>query len=92
MALIKPIPTDYGVYAYYWKIASFSMNLDGSCDLTIHGYFNEDTRRANQLYLKSMNFSVDAQTVQTYFPQGIDLNQVYQYLKTTGEFSNALDG
>jgi hypothetical protein len=91
MALLKPIPTDYGVYASYWKIIDFSFNLDGSCEFTVSGYLNEDTRRANQLALKLLNFSVDAQTAQAYFPEGLDMHQVYQYLKTTVQFTNAED-
>jgi len=55
------------------------------------GYLNEEVRRANLQHLKSLDFSVDAQTAQAYFPQGIDLYQVYQYLKTTSGFDNASD-
>lgn len=91
MALLKDIPTDYGVYASYWKITDFSLNLDGSCNLSLYGFLNEDVRRANLRPLKSLDFSVDTQTVQTYFPQGMDMYQVYQYLKTLGEFSGASD-
>ena len=91
MALLKNISTDDGVYASYWKITEISLNLDGSCDLVLSGYYNEDTRDANLQYLKKMEFHLDTPTVIQYFPSGVDLGQVYAYLKTTGEFGGAVD-
>jgi len=91
MALLKNISTDYGVYASYWKITGISLNLDGSCDMVLSGYYNEQTRDANLLYLKKMEFHMDTPTVIQYFPSGVDLGQVYAYLKTTGEFGGAVD-
>lgn len=89
MALLKNISTEYGVYASYWKITNITLNLDGSCDLIITGYYNEETRNGNQLHLRKMEFHIDSSSVIQYFPSGVDLSQVYQYLKTTGEFRDA---
>ena len=91
MALLKNISTDYGVYASYWKITGILLNLDGSCDMVLSGYYNEETRDANLLHLKKMEFHIDQPTVVQYFPSGVDLGQVYAYLKTTGEFGGAVD-
>lgn len=91
MALLKNISTEYGVYASYWKITEISLNLDGSCDLVLSGYYNEETRNANLQHLKKMQYHIDQPTVVQYFPSGIDLSQVYAYLKTTGEFGGAED-
>lgn len=92
MALLKNISTDYGIDASYWKIVEFTINLNGSCDVKINGYLNEDTRRANLSHLKSYNFSIDVLNSQIYFSEGIDVHQIYQYLKTLNEFNNAADG
>jgi len=91
MALLKNISTDYGVYASYWKITEISLNLDGSCDLVLSGYYNEETRDANLLHLKKMEFHIDSNIVVHYFPSGLDMAQVYAFLKTTGEFGGAED-
>lgn len=91
MALLKNISTDYGVYASYWKITGISLNLDGSCDMVLSGYYDEETRDANLLHLKKMEFHLDTAIVVQYFPSGVDLAQVYAYLKTTGEFGGAVD-
>jgi len=89
MALLQNIGTEYGVYASYWKITEFKINLDGSCDLSLSGFHDEHARLASMKPLKMMEFSVTPQIVQEYFPQGIDLELVYEYLKTLGEFTNS---
>jgi hypothetical protein len=91
MALVKNISTEYGVYASYWKITEISLNLDGSCDFVLSGYLNKETRNGNLLHLKKIEFHIDQPTVVQYFPSGVDLAQVYAYLKTTGEFGGAED-
>ena len=92
MALVQELVTDYGIYASYWKITSFILNTDRSCDLTISGYYNEQTRNAFALPMKALNYHIDASVVEAYFPTSVDLTQVYQYLKSsTPEFARALD-
>jgi hypothetical protein len=91
MALLKQISTDYGIYASYWKITHFALNLDGSCDLKISGFYSKETRDAGMLSLKNFDYHIDAVVVLQYFPSGMDLTQVYQYLKTINEFVGAED-
>lgn len=91
MALQQNISTEYGIYASYWKITGFVLNLDGSCDLTLAGFYDSFTRNGMNAPLKSLSFKISANDVANYFPSGVDLTQVYAYLKTLPEFSMALD-
>ena len=40
MALLKSIPTDYGVPATYWRIAKVSDAFHGTVEVTMNGYAN----------------------------------------------------
>jgi hypothetical protein len=78
MALLKPITTEHGTVALYWKITSAVFNLDGSSTIAVSGFYNQDTRNTNQTPLKILNY-----TIQIPF----NLVDAYEYLKTTPEFS-----
>ena len=92
MALFKQIGTDYGVVASYWKITDVSLNsLDGTARVVVSGYPDRETRLAGYLPIKTLQYSVSAQDVQTYFPTSLDIAQVYGYVKTLGDFIFAED-
>jgi hypothetical protein len=92
MALFKQIGTDYGIVASYWKITDVALNsLDGTARVVVSGYPDRDIRLAGYLPLKTLQYSVSAQDVQTYFPSSLDIAQVYGYLKTLGDFIFAED-
>jgi len=92
MALFKQIGTNYGVLASYWKITDISLNsLDGTAHVVVSGYYSQDVRLNGFAPLKTLEYDVSAQDVQTYFPTSLDIAQVYTYLKTLGDFIFAED-
>jgi hypothetical protein len=87
MALFKQIGTNYGIVASYWKITDISLNsLDGTAHVVVSGYPDREIRLAGYLPLKTLEYSVSAEDVYTYFPTSLDIAQVYGYLKTLGDF------
>lgn len=87
MALSKQIGTDYGVAASYWKITDISLNsLDGTAHVVVSGYYDQSVRNGGYLPLKVLEYDVPAEIVQQYFPLSIDIAQVYEFIKTLGDF------
>ena len=87
MALLKQISTDHGVYASYWKITGVVFNLNGSCTISVTGFYTQDTRNSNQQYLRTLQYTVSHTDMETVFQTGFNLYDAYEYLKTTPEFS-----
>lgn len=84
MALLNPIPTEYGSIASYWKITNVVFQLDHNCAITVSGFLNQDTRNINQLAMKTFTFT-------TQFPDGFSMTDAYDYIKTNPEFRLAED-
>lgn len=87
MAILKPIQTQQGVPATYWKITSVVFNLDGSCTLQVDGYFDEAARRQNYAPMKQFLYTVPSTDMTTSFPSGFNLVDSYEYVKSQTEFS-----
>lgn len=87
MALFKQIGTNYGVVASYWKITDVSLDsLYGTARVVVSGYYDRDARDNLATPLKVLEYDVSAEIVQQYFPTSLDIAQVYQYIKTIGDF------
>lgn len=55
MAIIKPVPTDFGIDAEYHRIAGFQIYYTEEClDVTLHTYVGEDARRTGKQPLGSI--------------------------------------
>lgn len=87
MAISKALSTDHGAVASYWKVTSAVFNTDGSYEIIVSGFFDQDARINNKLSMKTISYEVLSSDVATQFPNGFSLADAYQYLKTTGEFS-----
>lgn len=88
MALLKEISTDYGLAAYYWKVTMLEFALNKDCHITLSGYLNKDARLNSMQPLKVFEYIVPEGTL----TQPINLNDVYDYVKTQPEFSfNTID-
>jgi hypothetical protein len=87
MALFKQIGTQYGIYASYWKITDVSLDsLSGTAHVVVSGYYDRDARDNLATPLKVLEYDVSAELVQQYFPSSLDIAQVYEYVKTLGDF------
>jgi len=87
MALLKPIGTQYGVVASYWKITDVSLDsMHGTAHVVVSGYYDRDARDNFSTPLKVFEYNVSRELVQQYFPSSLDIAQVYQYVKTLGDF------
>lgn len=87
MALFKQIGTQYGVVASYWKITDVSLDsLNGTAHVVVSGYYDRDARDNLATPLKVLEYDVSAEMVQQYFPTSIDIAQVYEFIKTIGDF------
>lgn len=92
MALAKQIGTVYGVSASYWKITDVSLNsIDGTAHIVISGYYDQSTRIAGNQYMKQFEYNATAEQVQAYFPSGLDIAQIYLFIKAQSEFVFAED-
>ena len=87
MALFKQIGTNYGVVASYWKITDVSLDsLYGTAHVVVSGYYDRDARDNFSAPLKVLEYDVSAEIVQQYFPSSLEIAQVYEYIKTLGDF------
>lgn len=92
MALSKQIGTVYGVAASYWKITDISLNsLDGTAHIVVSGYYDQSTRMSGNQSMKQLEYNATAEQVQTYFPTGLDIAQIYLFIKAQSEFIFAED-
>lgn len=89
MALFKNISTEYGTEASYWKISNAVFNLDGSCTITVLGFYTQSARNIPQAPMQTLKYTILNTDMETYFQTGFNLHDAYEYLKTTPEFSFA---
>jgi hypothetical protein len=81
MALIKILPTDFGMNAEYWRITNISSIISqGTTIVTLDGYFNKENRFNDAQPLR--RHSVEIQLIDVTRPDA------YTELKK----SNILDG
>lgn len=87
MAILQIVQTPHGVPALYWKIASVSFNLNGSCAIRLDGYFDEPARRQECEVMKQITYTVQSADMATVFPSGFTIADAYAYVKIQVEFS-----
>jgi hypothetical protein len=92
MALSKQIGTDYGIYASYWKITDlFLDSMTGEARIIVSGFWDQAARIANAKPMRQYQFDVPGEIAAQYFPTGLDIAQVYAFVKTQSEFIFAQD-
>ena len=92
MALSKQIGTSYGIVASYWKISELELNrIDGSAVIKVFGYYDDYARNNGATPLKTLSYFASGQDLLTYFPTGLEVAQVYAFLKAQPEFIFAED-
>jgi len=92
MALSKQIGTVYGVPASYWKITDISLDsLGGSARVVISGFYDQSTRENGAQPLKTFEYTASGEDILTYFPTGLEVAQVYGFVKAQSDFIFAED-
>ena len=88
MALIKPIETDYGIYATYWHIGAISESFGGkSAEVTFYGYASKAERDASKHPLSAGKMEI----VGADYASDVTRPAVYALMKLRPEFQGAED-
>ena len=93
MALYKETLSDYGFMVSYWNIGDIRINKKYRfCDVTMHGYVNQETRLSNQEYANEKNISIvedefNVVCEDEVLNSGNNIYEVlYNYIKHNDEF------
>ena len=93
MALLKPIPTDYGseshpVFANYWNIGAVQEDFKGQgTEVTFYGYASKEAREAGKQPLSAGKVQIAG----AEYVAGADRQTLYSILKQRPEFDGAVD-
>lgn len=88
MALIKSIPTEFGVNAEYWMIGVVQEDFyKKSIEVTLYGYANRQARTSGKQPLSSGKVKVEDGD---YFPDA-SREALYEVIKRTLDFQESTD-
>jgi hypothetical protein len=88
MALIKSIPTDFGINAEYWNIGAVQEDFKGKgTEVTFYGYATKAAREAGAQPLSAGKVQVAGDD----YVAGADRSALYQIIKLRPEFEGAED-
>lgn len=88
MALIKSIPTDFGINAEYWNIGAVQEDFKGrGTEVTFYGYANEQARQDGKQPLSAGKVQIAGDE----YVAGADRAALYAIIKQKPEFEGAQD-
>jgi hypothetical protein len=88
MALIKSIPTDFGINAEYWNIGAVQEDFKGKgTEVTFYGYATKEAREAGAQPLSAGKVQVSGDE----YVAGADRQALYAIIKMKPEFEGAED-
>jgi hypothetical protein len=88
MALIKSIPTEFGVSASYWNIGAIQEDFKGrGTEITFYGYASEQARLEEKQPLASGKMQIAGEE----YIAGADRAALYEFIKQRPEFEDAED-
>ena len=88
MALIKSIPTDFGIDAQYWNIGAVQEDFKGrGTEVTFYGYANEQARQEGKQPLSAGKVQIAGDE----YIAGADRSALYAIIKQRPEFEGAED-
>jgi len=88
MALIKAIPTDYGIDASYWNIGAVQEDFKGKgTEVTFYGYASKEAREAGKQPLSAGKVQIAGNE----YVAGADRAALYSIIKQKPEFEGAED-
>lgn len=88
MALLKSIPTDFGINAEYWNIGAVQEDFKGKgTEVTFYGYANKDARDEGKQPLSAGKVQISGDD----YVAGADRAALYAIIKQKPEFEGATD-
>ena len=88
MALIKSIPTDFGINAEYWNIGAVQEDFKGKgTEVTFYGYANKQAREDGKQPLSAGKVQIAGDE----YVAGADRAALYVIIKQRPEFEGAED-
>jgi len=88
MALIKSIPTDFGINAEYWNIGAVQEDFKGKgTEVTFYGYANQQARLDGKQPLSAGKVQISGEE----YVAGADRQALYAIIKLKPEFDGAID-
>ena len=88
MALLKAIPTDYGIDASYWSIGAVQEDFKGrGTEVTFYGYASKEARDAGKQPLSAGKVQIAGDD----YVAGADRAMLYAIIKQKPEFEGAED-
>ena len=88
MALIKSIPTDFGINAEYWNVGAVAEDFKGKgTEVTFYGYANKEARDAGKQPLSAGKVQIAGDE----YVAGADRAALYAIIKQRPEFEGATD-
>lgn len=88
MALIKSIPTEFGVSASYWNIGAVQEDFKGrGTEITFYGYASEQARLDENQPLAAGKIQIAGEE----YSVGADRAALYEFIKQRPEFEGAED-
>ena len=88
MALLKSIPTDFGINAEYWTIGAVQEDFKGKgTEVTFYGYANKQAREDGKQPLSAGKVQIAGDE----YVAGADRAALYAIIKQRPEFEGAED-
>lgn len=88
MALIKSIPTDFGINACYWNIGAVQEDFKGKgTEVTFYGYATKEARESGAQPLSAGKVQIAGDD----YVAGADRAALYAIIKQKPEFEGAED-
>lgn len=97
MALLKKIILDNGIPVNYHRIVSVNKITNNATIIEIASYVDEDQRQKEIDYYnsteenKSMNVFINTDYIQKDYVEDENIEELYEYLKTTDKFKDSTD-
>ena len=88
MALLKSIPTDFGINAEYWNIGAVQEDFKGKgTEVTFYGYASQEAREEGKQPLSAGKVQIAGDE----YVAGADRAALYAIIKQRPEFEGAKD-
>lgn len=97
MGLLKQIELESGIVVNYHRVVSINKITNNRNIVEVASYTSKEKREEEKAYYestdenKSMNVFIDTTYVGMDYDEDISIKEVYDYLKTTEKFKDAVD-
>ena len=97
MGLLKTIELENGIVVNYHRIVSINKITNNSNVIEVASYTSKEKREEEKAYYESeennkqMNVFIDTTYIEKEYEESETIQDVYDYLKTTDKFKDAVD-